>query len=227
MERVKFIVKVFDNFLEIIPEEPIKPNSHYEIRLKDIKSADGKKVLESEKINVFTKMKPFYSTVEAVKSVCQGCEPPDHLIMYHIREASRYANYLKKTDDLEIRFEQTSGFDDELFEVQQFVKYHAAYHCLLSAYVDKASNAGLKGKLGEIEFENPAKMEDISKILKDLRGEIDKWNLALQGHSEFRAGPKTGVKSKNAHKSIYTKHKYPGAEIGNPSRRSYMGDFKR
>lgn len=227
MERAPFSVKVFDNFLEITPDKGIEPNSVYEIRLKDIHSEDGSKVLENQILYVYTQMKPFYTTVEAVKSICQGCEPPDHLIMYHIRESSRYANYLTGEDQIEIRFDETDGFDADLFEVQQFVKYHAAYHCMLSAYVDKASNAGLRGKLGEIEFQNPPKMEDISKILKDLRNEIDKWNLAIQGHKEFRAKPRTGVRSKNAHKNVWTKHKYPGTEIGNPSRRSYMGDFKR
>ena len=58
MERVEFTIRVFGNFVEIIPIEPISPNSIYEINLKDIKSEDGVCLLEKETVSVTTEISP-------------------------------------------------------------------------------------------------------------------------------------------------------------------------
>lgn len=191
MERIDFTVRVFDNFLEIIPKDGIQVNSSYEIRLKGLKSEDGKKELENEILTIHSRMMPSYCSVNSVLSLLDGCYISYDNVMFNIREASKYANYLLR---LIPNREYDFCSDAQAFEVEQFVRYKAAYDCTLKFYMDKVANSGLKGTLGEVSFETPKSVPDISKLLGQLRKEVDKWNLALQGHKEFRAVPRSGVR---------------------------------
>lgn len=198
MERVSFDLKVFDNFLEIIPKGGVKPNSIYEIRLRNVKSADQKREIEKETIVLHSKVSPAYCSINAVTSLLDGHSINEESIMYNIREASKYANYILGLNvDKEYYFEDSH----QDFEVSQFVKYKAAYDCTTKYYIDMISGSGLKGTLGEVSFETPESVADISKLLSDFRTEADKWNLALQGHKEFRAIPRSGVRGINSKSS--------------------------
>ena len=195
MERVKFCVKVFDNFLEIIPCDGMKDNSVYEIRLKDLVEETGSKRLDSETIKFCTKMTPAYTSLESVKALVENCSIPDETILYHIREASKYADYIKKCKASVGRPVLVLDKDVEKFQKEQFAKYKAAYECVLRFYMDKAAEFGLKGTLGDISFDTNTKLPDISKLLETLKKEVDMWELELQGHSHIRASMRTGVKS--------------------------------
>lgn len=195
MERVKFCVKVFDNFLEIIPCDGVKDNSIYEIRLKDIKQDCGHKVLDSETVRFCTKMTPAYTSLESVKALVENCSIPEETILYHIREASRYADYIKKCKTSYGKPVLNLDPEIEEFQKQQFAKYKAAYECILRFYMDKAAEYGLKGTLGDISFDTNSKLPDISKLLEELKKKVAEWELALQGHTNIRAGMRTGVKS--------------------------------
>lgn len=191
MERVKFHVKVFDNFLEIIPCDGVKDNSVYEIRLKDIKEESGYKKLDAETVRFCTRMTPAYTSLESVKALVENCNIPEETILYHIREASKYADYVKKCKGTYDRPDS----DVDKFQKEQFAKYKAAYECILRFYMDKAAEFGLKGSLGDISFDTNTSLPDISKLLETLKKEVDQWELALQGHTNIRAGIRTGVKS--------------------------------
>lgn len=198
MERISFDMKVFDNFLEITPKGGVKPNSTYEIRLRNVKSADQKKEIERETITLYSRVAPAYCPIHAVSTLLDGHSIDDASIMYNIREASKYANYiLGLQTDKEYYFEDSH----QAFEVSQFVRYKAAYDCTTKYYIDMISGSGLKGTIGEVSFETPESVADISKLLSDFRTESDKWHLALQGHKEFRAVPRSGVKGINSKSS--------------------------
>ena len=195
MERVKFSIKVYDNFLEIIPDDGVKDNSIYEIRFKNLKEENGTKELENQTVKVCTQMTPCYSTIDAVKALLGDIEIPDETILYHIREASRFADYIK--DSMKAyNILNIKGKELQDYQSTQLTKYKAAYECALRFYMDKAAENGIKGTLGDITFDTGIKLPDIKDLLANLLSEVDKWKLALQGHNtDIRAKIRTGVKS--------------------------------
>lgn len=195
MEKVKCTIRVYDNFMEIIPLDGVKDNSVYEVRIKGLKQYNGYKTLPSETITFCTKMTPAYTSLEAVKSLVENCNISDQTILYHIREASKYADYIKKCKTMYGANKHYAHEEIHAFEKEQFAKYKAAYECVLRFYMDKAAENGLKGTLGDITFDTNTKLPDISKLLAALKKEVTDWELALQGHTNIRAGIKTGVKS--------------------------------
>lgn len=195
MERVKFCVKVFDNFLEIIPCDGVKDNSIYEIRLKDLKEENGYKSLDAETVKFCTKMTPAYTSLESVKALVENCNIPEETILYHIREASKYADYIQKCKASYGKPNIVLDPEIDKFQKEQFAKYKAAYECVLRFYMDKAAEFGLKGTLGDISFDTNTKLPDISKLLETLKKAVDEWQLAIEGHTNIRAGIRTGVKS--------------------------------
>lgn len=202
MERVKFSIRVFDNFIEIIPEGGVKDNSIYEVRLKDLKQENGHKTLDEAVVKFCTKMTPAYTSLESVKALVENCGIPDETILYHIREASKYADYIKKCKSFYGKPDLNLGSEIDQFQKEQYAKYKAAYECMLRFYMDKAAENGVKGTLGDITFDTTGKLPDISKLLAALKSEMDEWELALQGHSNIRASMRTGVKSSTT--SSYT-----------------------
>lgn len=195
MEKVKFNIKVFDNFIEITPIDGVKDNSVYEIRFKDLKEENGHKTLDAETVRFCTKMTPAYTSLESVKALVENCSIPEETILYHIREASKYADYIKKCKASYGKPVVNIDPDIEKFQKEQFAKYKAAYECILRFYMDKAAEFGLKGALGDISFDTNINLPDISKLLETLKKEVDEWELALQGHTNIRAGIRTGVKA--------------------------------
>lgn len=189
MEKVKFDVKVYDNYLEIIPLTPIKDNSTYTISIKGLKSENGD--VFSGKYTISTKLTPLYSDIYAVRSLIDGIDIPDDVILYHIREASRFVDYMKsgmKVDENNVPF-----------EISQFVKYHAAHECILRHNVHTSSSIGMSGKVGNVSFEEKESNRDISNLLDRLRKESDKWKDEVRGFKlEGRALLLSAVRGANA-----------------------------
>lgn len=217
MERVKFTVKVFDNFLEIIPEGGVKDNSIYEIKIQGLKEENGTKELNKLNLKLCTKMTPCYSTISSVTALLGEIDIPEETILYHIREASKFADYIIDSMQVSNVF-NIRGKDLQSYQAEQLTKYKAAYECALRFYMDKAAENGIKGTLGDISFDTGITMPDIKNLLTALKDEIEKWKLALQGHNtDIRAKTKSGVKSSN--KESYNR----STEASNPpeySRRS-------
>lgn len=187
VEKVQFEIKVFDNFIEITPVGGVKDNSIYEIKLKNLKQFNGNRTLESATIKLCTAITPAYANIQAINSLVESCNIPDDIILYHIREASRFVEYITG-----------QSYTSVPFEVEQYVKYKAAYECILRFQIDKASISGEKGQLGDIQFDNATKHEDISELLKTLKAEAAAWMDRLIGYkSEGRAKPLSAVKSSN------------------------------
>ena len=197
MERVEFTINCFDNYIEIVPSE-IRDNSVYEIRLKGIKTIDGNKAMEDEVVTFCTAASPAYCNIDSISSLIGNCDVEDKAILYHIREASKYADYIRQCVKSNGHYDI---IDDEilLFQKEMLTKYKAAYECILRFYVDKAAgDGGIKGVLGDITFESKSERMDISHTIKALKAEVDKWDLALQGYNHIRAKTKTGIRASTA-----------------------------
>lgn len=205
MEKVDFTIKVYDNYLEIIPIDGVLDNSLYEIHFKDLHEENGHKVLDKLDVKICTAMTPCYSSISAIRNLLGDIEIPDETILFHIREASKYADYI--LDSMEAyNYIQIKEKDLKKYQAEQLVKYKAAHECCLRFYMDKAAENGIKGTLGDITFDSGISMPDISDLLNNLKDEIEKWTLALQSqNTTIRAKTQTGVKSSNTtsyHNSI-------------------------
>lgn len=189
MVKVDFSVVVDGNKLIITPLNGINNNEIYNIKLKDIESADKSRAIEELSFEVITEVKPAYTDLFSVKELLSGIDISERTILYNIREASKYADYVASS----------SSIDVSSFEVQQFVKYTAAHKSLLTFYINKASKTGEKGQIGDVVFENVVKLTDITNLLKELKQEADFWLNAARGYGlEGRAKPVSTVRGKKA-----------------------------
>lgn len=200
MEIVNFKTRTFGNVVEIILDDGFLDNSIYEIRLKNVQSDSGDEL--NETIKLCTKLSPLFVDLQAVKSIIDGVDVPDDVILYHIREASRFAEYIKGT-----------SIDEENvpFEVTQFVKYKAAHESLLRHMISLASATGIGGTVGNVTFSEKETTKDISKLLEHICKEVAKWTDDVKGFKmEGRAELKTAIKSSSYGKT-------PGYEGVSPS----------
>lgn len=187
MKKVEVQYKIYDNKIEIIPEGGILDNSIYEITIRGLKSEDRTRFADEVKTSVTTRLYPAYASLDSVKSLTDVYAIPDEKILYFIREASLFAEYVKQ---------ETYSEDNVPFEVRQYVKYRAAYDSLMRFYMDVTTKSGQKGTLGEITFENGLDNASIKDLLKEAKSEVDKWTEHLKGYGlEGRAAPKSAIKS--------------------------------
>ena len=184
MEKIELTYKVFDNFIEITPATAIADNSIYEIRIKGVKSADGKKKLDDLRLKVVTYLTPSYCSVEGINSLIDVFGITEDRLLYYIREASRHADYIMGGTAVKAGTTPT-------FQVEQFVKIKATIDALLKAYMERASESGSKGTLGDVTFESSENYGSIKDLIKTLKDELKKWEDAMRGyHNEGRAKPK-------------------------------------
>lgn len=219
MEKIDFTIKVFDNFIEITPIDGVKDNSIYTIKLKDLKEETGHKILKEKEYKICTKFSPCYATILDVKTLLGNCEIPEQDILYHIREASRFTDYIKSSMNV-YNIYKIKDKELEEYQKKQLTKYKATYECLLRFYMDNAnSDLGIEGTLGEVSFKTKGDLPDISDVLKTLKEEIEKWTLALQGiNTDIKARITSGVKSSTPY-SYYESQK--GSQAPEFSRRVY------
>ena len=120
IEKVEFEVNIIDNMLEIIPVNGVKNNSIYEISVKGLKpyikenyvdelsfTLDNSNLdttllkdknyngayVNDVKIKFVTAMAPMYCQIIDVESLLEIVDIPSDIILYNIREASKYADY--------------------------------------------------------------------------------------------------------------------------------------
>jgi hypothetical protein len=180
-----------ENTIEIELEDKLKHNSKYTLKLINIENIYGETF--SADIVFNTQMKPMYCDLDAVTSLIGEYKIPDDVILYHIREASKFADYIASQEDILI------DEDDIPFSVTQLVKYYAAHECLLRHTVDLSSSSGLKGTVGNVTFEERESTKDISKLLNHFCLEKDKWKDAMSGYGEEgRARMRTTVRGRYA-----------------------------
>lgn len=186
-------VRFIDKMILVSFEQELDANKTYDFKFIKIESMSGDKLTAN--IKYVTRLKPMYVELEAVTSLIGDFKISTDVILYHIREASKFADYvLSASGSMGIKDE-----NDIPFEVRQLVKYYAAHECLLRHTVDLASQAGLKGTVGNVTFEERETTRDISKLLQHFCQEIDKWKDAVRGYElEGRAKMQTTIRGKNA-----------------------------
>lgn len=196
METVECTYQVIDNMIIVNVPDGLKDNSQYELRIKGLQSTDGTAQLDAFKYTFVTAMTPSYCTVSDLAAFKDTFDIPESMILYYIREASKYADYIKEAS-------ASIGSSTQVevtFPMFQFVRTKVMLDCLLKAFINKAAGAGIKGTLGKISFENTEKYSsNLDDLLDFLKAQLKMWQDAIRGYElEGRAAP---VWSKKAYKT--------------------------
>lgn len=191
MGAVKHHSIIDEDKIEIELLEELKPNSKYTLKVIAVENIYGDTFSTDFVFN--TQMKPMYCDLEAVTSLIGEYKISDDVILYHIREASKFADYIASLDYQEIDEENVP------FAASQLVKYYAAHECLLRHTIDLSSSSGIKGTVGNVTFEEKETTKDISKLLDHFCKEKDKWKDAMNGYdNEGRARMQTTIRGRYA-----------------------------
>ena len=187
-ETIDFTYIVDGNTLTITPSEPIQDSSQYIISIKRLQAKDDEYRTASDlKYTVTTKLSPMYCSLQDLSYLVDVFNIPEETIMYFIREASKYADYMMDQEGT------TTADADVTFAMRQFVRVKTTLDCLLRAYIKKASGIGEKGKLGVIEFQDQENYSDaFGNLLDELKSLLKTWGDALKGYErEGRAKPRS------------------------------------
>lgn len=191
-QKIECNIQVIGKSIEIMPVEGMKDNSSYTIILKNIESTKaGITPLINQEITFFSAMSPMYCTLMDVESLLEIVKIEDSIVLYNIREASKYARHVfevafpvKKLDEKNIPF-----------AIKEFTRFKAARDCLLKIYMSLVTDNVVEGTLGEVKFKLRDQLPDIKKLLNYLDEEIQKWLDAIQGYElEGRAKIETAVR---------------------------------
>lgn len=180
---------VSDNTIVIDFIKPLEDNTIYTLKAKNLKSESGD--VFTLEIKIATAMKPLYCDIYDVTALIGEFKIPEDVILHHIHEASKFADYIASCADFPFIIDE----DNVPFQVKQFVKYYASHECLLRHTVDISSSIGLSGKVGNVDFSEKESVKDITKLLKHFCDEIAKWKDELRGFQlEGRAKMRTAIR---------------------------------
>lgn len=194
METVDFSYRVFDNCLEIIPDEGIEDNATYTIRLKGIRSINHDKVLEKAEIKITTAMTPSYCKLDAVKVLVDIFNISEADILYLIRQASKEADFINGGP-----VDTSNGVP---YEVEKFTETKATLLALTKAYAITGHDSGLEGTLGKISFKNGTTLSNINNLINQLRRECKIWSDAIRGYKlEGRNKPTFALRGQHTFKA--------------------------
>ena len=214
MKKEQCKAAVFDNILEITPENGFEDNCKYKIYLKGIKDKKGN--VFDKVITFCTKLSPLFTDILSVRSLIGNIEIPDETILYQIRQASKYADYIYDSEG------EPFTEDNVPFEVIEFVKYRAAYESLLLYSIKETSAVGTSGKVGEVSFSDKETNRDVKNLLTALQDETSKWRDAVKGYgNEGRAKPVSAIKGRK--KSLYYSPGYASPKVDNFDRSIMSG----
>ena len=174
-KKIDFTYRVFDNCLEIIPKEEILDNSIYDLRIKNIKSLDGK-VLEDYSAKITTKLTPCYCLIDAVKILLNDFEIPDSEILFFIRQASKQAEYINGGPP---KLDENGNVP---YVIEKYVETKATYDALVKAYISGNNDAGMEGSVGDLTFKNGDTIDNLRKLLTSLKDDIKTWQEAIRGY---------------------------------------------
>lgn len=189
-ETVNFRYVVTGNTLEIIPDKPLQDNSIYTIRVDKIRSMmHPDRIAMNVTVPVTTKMQPSYCTLNDVRFLSDMFGIAEDQILYYIREASKYADYMKNEDSV--------SDAEATFAMREFVKTKVTLDALMNAYIRRAAGSSTKGTLGVISYADSENYNNsIGGLIDKLKAALKGWGDALKGYErEGRAKPRYAKKA--------------------------------
>lgn len=186
---------------------PLKDNSVYTFELKDIKDIDGM-ILPKEKITFTTAVTPAFIEAKDVLGLAEGLELPEHLIWYHIKEASKSAMfYANKYNNDNKGYGEDIVLDKDTIQERYYpfyvyIKYKAFRDCLLTFYTKKAAEPNrIKNQTGDLVYEEEFDLDRIKALLDKIEKEYED---ILEEIITITANPKaTMLGKRNLYKTGY------------------------
>ena len=157
-------------------------NSVYEFEIE----AKGTQTMRKEKVKgkYITSPNPGYVDLKDVTSLARGFNLDEESILFHIREASRYANHIiaeYNEDNLVNPMIVTrENIKDDYFELYMFVKYKALRDCILEFYIQEAAKPNrIKNQTGDLIYEHDFDLNRLKALLDEIEDEYQKWQEEL------------------------------------------------
>lgn len=205
-------------------------NSVYEFNIPNLKAKNGSP--SNIHVKYITSPSPCFINLRDVTSLANGLQLDDESVMYHIREATRYANFLidkyNESNPAEPIAVNKYNIKTQHFEIYMFIKYKALRDCLLDFYIKKASEPNnIKNTTGDLSYEHDFDLSAIKELLDDIQKQYEEWEKEIVTRT---AVPKAALRGKYSYTKVYPTHlsssgygrdKYPtGFDVySNPYRR--------
>ena len=136
-------------------------------------------------------MTPAYCNLNDVMFLMDEFDIPEEQILYFIREASKYVDYINENTS------SSTTSTEVTFPMKEFVKIKTTLDCLLKAYIKRAAGTSTKGTLGVITYQDSENYSNsIGDLLDNLKKALKGWEDALKGYTlEGRAKPRSAKKA--------------------------------
>lgn len=188
---------------EVTPHPYFLDNSVYEFKIPGLKAKNGSP--NDIHAKYITSPTPALVSLRDVTSLANGLQLDDESILYHIREASKYAMYLvDKYNDLnpaEPMNVNKYNIQSQHFTVYMFIKYKALRDCLLDFYIKEAAKPKkIKNQAGDLIYEHEYDLSAIKELLDDIEDEYEKWEEEIV---TITASPKAVTRGKYSYTKVY------------------------
>lgn len=192
---------------QIQPKEEMmvefKDNSIYEFELTNIKGAQALRG-ENIRCKYISSPNPCYVDLKDVTSLANGLKLDDESVLYHIREASRYADHIVRQynkDSMEQIILDKETIKEDSYRVYMFIKYKALKDCILDFYIKEAAKPNrIKNQTGDLVYEHEFDLDRLRRLLKEIEDEYEKWEEEL---ITITADPKAVLRGKYSWNKYY------------------------
>lgn len=207
-----FEYTIFGNRLELRPVGGVKPDSLYEIRIKKLESADGKKVLKYKVYTVASEQISNFYTLGDVNYLIDVFDASDTEVLYALKEASRFAQFL---------LDQIPGYENRAdlpYLLQQFCKLRATLSLVSKHAVTTSTSGKISGHIGNISFgstesggssssSSSGNAPSLSDLIKMIKAEMEIFEKLIVDPTYLtmgRAEPRTGKRSYTEKQKLHT-----------------------
>lgn len=181
-------------------------NSVYEFEIE----VKGTQTMREEKIKgkYITSPEPGYVDLKDVISLARGFELDEESVLFHIREASRYANHIISEYNEENlanpMIVTRENIKEDYFELYMFVKYKALKDCILEFYIQEAAKPNrIKNQTGDLVYEHEFDLDRLKGLLDDIENEYERWQEDL---ITITADPKAVLRGRYSWNKYYPTH---------------------
>ena len=206
------------NSEEATAQSSLKDNSVYEFNIPKLKAKNGSPT--DIHVKYITSPKPSLVGLKDVTSLANGLKLDDESVLYHIREASKYAMFLidryNEKNPMEPMHVTKDNVQSQHFTVYMFTKYKALRDCLLDFYIKEAAKPHrIKNQTGDLIYEHEFDLAAIKKLLDDIEDEYGKWEDEI---ITITASPKAVMRGQYSYvkyyptrlnKTGYSRDRYP------------------